>query len=752
MQLADPRLAALLDGPVTLGGLVALHPGGQIALSGLELANGDAKLTGSATLTGADARADLHAALGDLGRLAPLVPLPLKGGVAADVTGSYAFADGSIAASLDGRTSALDLGPGLGLIGGDGRFAAKLAGRNGNYAISDLSYANAALSLTVPDAQLTPERVTASLRADVTSLAPLAGLVGMPLSGGLGATAKLDYGLADGALTASVEGTTRNISLGSGPALALAGGSGSFSAGVALKDGALTVKDARYDNGIVKLAAGLAPAAGGQELTLDATLDQLGRLLPQLPGPVRVRGTVGMGGGYAVKLDATGPGGISARVDGTLSPAMVPDLAITGTAPLGVANGFLPPDVDVQGALRFDLRLAGQLSPAGLSGRVSASDGRVSIPAAGLALTGMTAQADLSGGRAQVQAATGFTTGGRAELNGTLGLDAPYAIDMKLALHDVGAVKEPTFKTTLNGDLAMGGSVMGTGNLTGRIVLGETEVSLSFDGASGTVIDIQHQGEPAAVHQTRVRAGAAGDGAAGSGGGGGRLNLDLTVSAPNRVFVRGRGLDAELGGELRITGHAGQIIPIGQFDLIRGRLDILGRRLTLSEGSLALQGTFDPVVRLVAATTAEDVNVQIITEGTATAPKVTLNSSPDLPQDEILALLLFGKGLDKISALQALQLANAVRTLLGNGGEGLQGKIRKQFGLDNLDVSTDASGSVAVKAGKYIAKNVYTDVTVNAQGNAEVELNLDISPHLKARGSVGSTGETGLGLFYERDY
>jgi translocation and assembly module TamB len=64
---------------------------------------------------------------------------------------------------------------------------------------------------------------------------------------------------------------------------------------------------------------------------------------------------------------------------------------------------------------------------------------------------------------------------------------------------------------------------------------------------------------------------------------------------------------------------------------------------------------------------------------------------------------------------------------------------------------TGEDGSAAVRAGKYISENVYTDVTVG-QDTGEVSLNLDLNPSLTVRGSVASDGNTGVGIFFERDY
>ena len=139
--------------------------------------------------------------------------------------------------------------------------------------------------------------------------------------------------------------------------------------------------------------------------------------------------------------------------------------------------------------------------------------------------------------------------------------------------------------------------------------------------------------------------------------------------------------------------------------------------------------------------------------GAANDPEVTFTSNPELPQEEVLAQLLFGRDISSISPLQAAQLANGVATLAGRGGEGIVGNLRKNFGLDDLDVTTNDTGSASVRAGKYISDKAYTQVEVDAQGQSEISLNLDVSKSLTVRGSTGTgEGSTGIGLFWERDY
>ncbi len=91
-------------------------------------------------------------------------------------------------------------------------------------------------------------------------------------------------------------------------------------------------------------------------------------------------------------------------------------------------------------------------------------------------------------------------------------------------------------------------------------------------------------------------------------------------------------------------------------------------------------------------------------------------------------------------------------TLAGRGGGGVISNLRNSTGLDDLDVTTDEEGNVGLQAGKYISENIYTDVTVNSAGEAEINLNLDVTESITVRGGAANDGNTSVGVFFERDY
>ncbi|MGB3248163.1 MAG: translocation/assembly module TamB domain-containing protein, partial [Tabrizicola sp.] len=292
--------------------------------------------------------------------------------------------------------------------------------------------------------------------------------------------------------------------------------------------------------------------------------------------------------------------------------------------------------------------------------------------------------------------------------------------------------------------------------LAGGLDLSETEVRVPSSGFStaAALLDIRHVREPGAVRETRRKAGLLDDGNGASDGSGTArpIALDITIAAPSQIFIRGRGIDAELGGELRLQGTTADVRPSGGFQLIRGRIDILGRRLVLSRADLALEGSLVPNISVEASTESDGITSTVTVEGPADDPVVSFTSSPELPQEEVLARLLFGRGLDKISALQAAQLANAVAVLAGRGGVGLVGNLRRSFGLDDLDVTTSEDGSAALKAGKYISENVYTEIEVDQEGKSRINLNLDLREGVTVKGRLGADGETGIGVYLEKDY
>ncbi|MFT4148851.1 MAG: translocation/assembly module TamB domain-containing protein [Paracoccaceae bacterium] len=703
-------------------------------------------LTGSGTVAtaGSDIGADLD--FRDLSSLGPQYRGALTGRLHVQGTAQNATL------TLDGTGSDLAIGvqQADALLRGQSLLGVAVVKTGDDIRIDRASVANPQLSAQAGGTITGPARVM-----DLTANAAIPNLsvIGGGYRGAIQASAKVSGTVQDGRITADATGT--NLAVGQTHADRLLAGNSRISADLALQGGAIRINKATLDN--PQLTADATGSINGDTRTvnLNARLANLAILQPEFPGPVTLTGTaVDSPQGVRLDIAAKGPGQIDGRMAGTFAPGYgSADLTIRGTGQAALINAFLDPRA-ISGAIAYDLRLNGPMRLSSLAGRVSLSNARVVDPSLAFAIQGLNATANLSGGRAQVQANAEVSTGGHLSASGTVGLEAPFNADLNTNASWVMLRDPSLYETRLNGQIAVRGPLTGGANITGRIDLVETELRIPSTGFGGigALPDLRHFNDPKPVRDTRRRAGADATAAAGRASSTRPFGLDVLISAPNRLFIRGRGLDAELGGELRVTGTTANVVPVGGFELIRGRLDILGKRLDLSEATVRMEGDMVPDLAIAATSESDGIAASVRIDGRADDPQVSFTSTPELPQEEVLARLLFGKGLENISALQAAQLASAVMTLAGRGGEGIVGKLRSGFGLDNFDVQTDATGGASVTAGKYLSKNLYTEVGVDSQGETEIHLNLDVSKSVTVRARTGSDGDSGLGVYYEHDY
>ncbi|MBN8629220.1 MAG: translocation/assembly module TamB domain-containing protein [Rhodobacterales bacterium] len=556
---------------------------------------------------------------------------------------------------------------------------------------------------------------------------------------------------------AKLSGTAQSLRLGNREADKLLAGASTLDVAVGLKDGVVQVQLARLSNPQLSATAKGEVDGSRRSIDLEARLANLGLIVPEVQGPLTLSGTATQDEkGYVLNITGSGPGQINATVAGQIANGFgSADLTIKGAGEAGLANLILSPR-SVSGRVGYDLRLSGPLALRSLSGRVTLSGGRIADPGTGLSLLDVEAIGQLQGGTLRLAATSGVSSGGKLRVDGPIGLTSPQSADLTITLDRLRLYDPELYDTRVSGGLTFKGPLTGGALLAGTLNLAETEVRVPSSGFStgAALLDIGHVREPGNVRETRRKAGLLGDSSAPSGGNGSArpIALNLTISAPSQIFIRGRGIDAELGGALTLQGTTADVRPSGGFHLIRGRMDILGRRLVLSQADLVMEGSLVPNISVAASTESDGITSTVTVDGPADDPEVSFTSSPELPQEEVLARLLFGRGLDKISALQAAQLANAVAVLAGRGGVGMVGNLRRNFGLDDLDVTTTEDGSAALKAGKYISENVYTEIEVDQEGKSRINLNLDLRKGVTVKGKLGADGETGVGIYLERDY
>ena len=457
-------------------------------------------------------------------------------------------------------------------------------------------------------------------------------------------------------------------------------------------------------------------------------------------------------------LSAEGAGGLRFTGSGTVPlTGRGLDIRIEGSAPLTLANRFVADrGGQLSGGVTFNVAVSGNTSAPRISGNVSLADAGYIDPELNLRLVGITGNASLDGDRLVIDAlSANLSTGGSISVGGSIGLGTGIPADLTVRLNSARYADGDLFVATVSGDLAVSGPIAGSPTLSGRLLVEKADIAVPETFGNGSaLIDVRHIDPPRAVVATLARATVDAGGAPIPQSRRNVLQLDVTLDAPNQVFIRGRGLDVEVGGSVRLTGPVDNIQPVGAFRLNRGRLSILGQRLTFTEGEVTLVGDLDPYLRLVARIDGDDgLTAFVIVSGRASEIDVEFTSQPQLPQDEVLARILFKRSIGELSPLQIARLAVAAAELAGGGsGNSLVGSLRDRAGLADLDIVTDANGNVAVQAGRYIQDNIYLGVQAGADGNTRVTVNLDITNDIKAKASTGIDGESSVGVFYEGDY
>ena len=748
VSLADPALAQALGPDVRGHTVFSWQDGKPIQLRNLTAQAGDLDLSGDLSLAIQQldlvTTGELTLMAPDVSRFSALAQRPLSGAAEFTLAGTGALVTGAFDLTATARGTGLSLDQPMAdrLLSGPSEIVLSAKRDQTGILIRQLDLKVPALT-TALSGHLSSDAQDLTGKLDFSDI----GALGPGFSGRFSADAVLSGPI--GARSLTLTGTGSNLGVGNALADMAIGGKSDLMVTIKEANGIFDLVEARMTTPELSLSAESNGAPGAY--AIDARLRDAARFAPGFTGALSARGTVARNqAGYALQIDASGPGQTSATASGTVSGDFrTVDLSLSGTGQSAVINSLIQPR-SVDGPVHFDLRMAGPPALSSLSGQVAGSNLRIASPSERLSIQNGSATVDISGGQANIRASANIRGGGRIDLSGPVALAAPHDANLTVNLSRARLRDPSLYEALISGSVNVSGPLLGGATIGGAITLDETEIvvaPLAF--APTDILPITHVNEPAPSRETRRRAGVDKSAATRTPT---VYGLDLQVSAPARLFVRGRGLDAEMSGSVHLRGSTADVQPSGSFTLIRGRLNLLGKRFVLDEGLVQLLGSMVPYLNFTASSDTFGTTSTIVLEGPASAPKIHFTSSSGLPEEEVLSQLLFGNGIDNISAFQLAQLANAIATLTGKGSDSIIVKLRKSAKLDDLDIIADDEGNAAVKAGKYLNDKVYTEATVGADGKSKIDLNLDVNSDLSLRGTIGTDGQTGAGLFFKHDY
>ncbi|MBM4201646.1 MAG: DUF490 domain-containing protein, partial [Gammaproteobacteria bacterium] len=463
--------------------------------------------------------------------------------------------------------------------------------------------------------------------------------------------------------------------------------------------------------------------------------------------------------------------GGSARVEGRLTGGTQAQLAIHGDLPLQAGNPLdLHADgtVDlklmdpflmaqgrrVRGRLVLNAGVRGTLAEPAITGGLQLAQGEFEDYSMGVRLSDLAASLQSDGDTIRIERFEAHAGPGRIDVRGSVGvLQRQLPIDLTLTARNARPLSSDRMTVTLDSNLALRGDAQQRLAAVGNIHIRRAEIRIpEHIPATIAVLDVR---EPGASPPPPPKAGP-------------DIGVDLTLDATDEIFVRGRGLDAEMSGKIHLLGTANNPQPNGRFAMRRGQFTLMGKTLTFSRGEVGFDGgtLTNPTLDFIANSTNNNITATLAVGGTARKPKITLTSVPQLPQDEILAQLLFGRGSAALSPLELAQIAGALASLTGvtSGLSNPLETVRKGLGLDRLAVGSTKAGAPTLEAGRYVAPGVYLGAKQGFSGGSAIPqaaVQIDVTEGLKLEGTVGagnnnadatSTGASSAGVLYQFEY
>jgi translocation and assembly module TamB len=433
-------------------------------------------------------------------------------------------------------------------------------------------------------------------------------------------------------------------------------------------------------------------------------------------------------------------------------------LAVLRTAPMKgefSADGEIKPlwdlllggDRELAGQAHAQATLSGTLADPQAQGEARVANGQFTDSASGLKLRGVTLNATLAQDAVEVSQLSGQDgAGGQIAGQGRISLERAGASSFRLNLQRFRLIDNDIATASASGGATISRAADGSVKLAGALTIDRADVAANPPIPSGVssmdVVEVNR--EP--------------------GVGGGRLQavntrapavaLDVTLKAARGVFLKGRGLNVELSMDAKVSGDTASPQLTGVAQVVRGDYDFAGKRFQFDNRSQVRLANDPETIRLDLTATRDDPSLTAVIriEGTAAKPKVTLTSTPVLPNDEVLSQVLFGTSASQLSPLDAAELASALAELAGGSGVDVLGNLRSFAHLDRLAMGGGSATGVTVAGGKYITDNVYLELGGGTQGpTGEVDWRVTKSLSVVSK-LTGAGGDSQVSVRWRKDY
>ncbi len=409
---------------------------------------------------------------------------------------------------------------------------------------------------------------------------------------------------------------------------------------------------------------------------------------------------------------------------------------------------FYGGDRELSGQTHLAGAIEGTLADMQITGQAKVTGGRFQDAATGLVLTDLSLDAALKRDVITMQTFSAKDAkAGAISGSGSISLVRGGGSNLKLDLQRFRLLDNDTAEATASGQVVVTRAADGQVKIQGTLTLDRAQINAETKLRPSVVsIDVIERNGP----QEQESPQAQGSAAAARGP---PIAFDVTLKAPRRVFVKGRGIDAELSLDAHVSGTVAKPQLDGVARIVQGRYDLAGKRFDFDERGVIYLATDPDRIRLdlSASWEAPSLTATVNIKGTAGRPEITLTSSPSLPQEEILSQVLFGSSAAQLSGPEAAELASTVTALATGGGFDVLGSLKQFAGLDRLAIGGNEVSGMTVAGGKYIGDNVYLEIVGGGRQGPTAEVDWRIKRGLSILSQIGGQIGAKLSIRWSHD-